>query len=69
MIDSLKAIPTVSIAIPLDDLVGSEKGIYVNALQHGREWERAISLEMMFPRRHQGLSDQCRPSRAWWLHA
>ncbi len=49
VIASLKAIPTVSIAVSMDDFAGASKGIYVNALQHGRAWERPISLEMIFP--------------------
>ncbi len=49
VIESLKSIPTVSISLPMESLVGPERGIYVNAHGHGKEWERASSMEMLYP--------------------
>lgn len=42
-------IPTFSIAINLDDLIGPQKGIYVNPNNDGRGWEREVSLELIDP--------------------
>ena len=48
--ESLKSIPSISISLPLEDLIGAEKGIWVNATSHGRDWERAASLEILNPK-------------------
>jgi Chitobiase/beta-hexosaminidase C-terminal domain/CotH kinase protein/Lamin Tail Domain/Bacterial TSP3 repeat len=47
--DDLKAIPTFSIVMKLDDLFNSSSGIYANPGQDGIAWERPCSLELIYP--------------------
>jgi hypothetical protein len=49
MTASLRDIPSLSLVTDNADMFGSAKGIYVNAYQHGEEWERQCSLEMINP--------------------
>lgn len=44
---ALEALPSLSIVAPLDSLFGQRNGIYSNAQQRGREWERASSVELL----------------------
>lgn len=44
---ALQAIPTVSIVTDLANLVDPATGIYVNSTDHGDEWERPASLEII----------------------
>ena len=46
---ALTSIPTMSIVTDLDNLFDRSNGIYVNAGQHGRAWERPTSLELLYP--------------------
>lgn len=46
---SLLAIPTVSIVTDLDNLFDPTSGLYVNASQRGRAWERPASIELIDP--------------------
>lgn len=46
---SLAAIPSFSIVMDLDSLFGASRGIYANALQYGRDWERPASIELLYP--------------------
>ncbi|MFT5110564.1 MAG: hypothetical protein ACI9UA_006220, partial [Pseudoalteromonas tetraodonis] len=46
---SLESIPTVSLVTDFDNLVGSTSGIYVNAQNRGRGWERPVSAELIYP--------------------
>jgi hypothetical protein len=55
MDDALLALPSLSIATELGNLVDPETGIYVNAVQDGREWERPISLELINPDGSEGF--------------
>jgi len=57
--DALISIPTMSIVTDLDNLFNPSRssatgGIYVNAGQHGRAWERPTSLELVYPPNPQG---------------
>ena len=45
---ALTAIPTVSLALPYEDIFGTT-GIYKNATQKGRQWERETSVEYFDP--------------------
>jgi len=45
MIESLKSLPTLSIATEVDNLFGPSRGIYANPERSGLSWERPISLE------------------------
>ena len=47
--ESLLDIPTFSIVTDNDNLFDSVTGIFVNAQQHGREWERPASVELINP--------------------
>ncbi|MEN8864348.1 MAG: chitobiase/beta-hexosaminidase C-terminal domain-containing protein, partial [Akkermansiaceae bacterium] len=41
----LRSLPTVCLTTEVDDLFGSDNGIYINAQQRGDSWEREISME------------------------
>ena len=45
---ALAAIPTVSLNLPFEDIFGAT-GIYKNATQKGRQWERETSVEYFDP--------------------
>ena len=45
----LTAIPSMSIVMDIDDLLDRSTGIYTHARNHGRAWERPISLELINP--------------------
>jgi len=47
--DALLAIPTFCIATEIENLFDPATGIYVNAMQHGIEWERPASVELIYP--------------------
>ncbi len=47
--DALRAIPTLSLATDLPHLFDPDTGIYVNALGHGMDWERPVSVELLDP--------------------
>ena len=47
--DALLAIPTLSLATELEHLFDPGSGIYVNALEHGMDWERPVSIELLDP--------------------
>ncbi|MDA1274505.1 MAG: CotH kinase family protein [Verrucomicrobia bacterium] len=56
--DDLKAIPTISIAMRADDLFGSG-GIYSNPNGEGINWERAGSMELIYPDGSKGHQANC----------
>lgn len=45
--DSLQSITTISITTDLDNLFDPDDGIYVNATNRGRDWERPASFELI----------------------
>jgi hypothetical protein len=47
--DALLAVPSISISTDLKNLFARDSGIYVNALQDGRAWERPASVELINP--------------------
>jgi hypothetical protein len=47
--DALLSIPSLSLVTPLANLFNSSTGIYVNAMQDERGWERPVSVEMIYP--------------------
>lgn len=47
--NDLKAVPSFSIVMDLRDLFDPTRGIYANAGQDGRAWERPTSLELINP--------------------
>jgi hypothetical protein len=52
---ALLEIPTISISTDLDNLFGSNDGIYVNAAQKGTDWERDCSVELINPNGEKGF--------------
>lgn len=46
---SLLSLPSISIVTDLDNLMHPDFGIYVNAQQKGRHWERPASIELIDP--------------------
>ncbi len=53
--DALLAIPTWSITTDLDNLFDANIGIYSNANQDGRDWERPASVELVHPDGSEGF--------------
>ncbi len=47
--NDLQTIPSYSIVMNLDDLFDPTTGIYANASQDGRDWERPTSVELIYP--------------------
>ncbi|MBI3867685.1 MAG: lamin tail domain-containing protein [Verrucomicrobia bacterium] len=47
--EALTQIPSVSIVTEMENLFDASSGIYANALQHGSEWERPGSIELLDP--------------------
>jgi len=54
--DSLASLPTVSLTTDIANLFDASTGIYVNAQNRGREWERAASVEYINPDQSEGFS-------------
>ncbi len=53
---SLSDIPSISIVTELSDMFGASNGIYVNAMNHGDEWERFCSVELLNPNGQEGFN-------------
>ena len=51
---ALEAIPTISLVTDLANLFDPTIGIYVNAYQDGRDWERPTSVELIYPSNPEG---------------
>ncbi len=47
--NDLRSIPSLSLVMRLEDLFNARTGIYANPGGEGREWERACSLELIYP--------------------
>lgn len=54
--DSLAAVPTIALTTDVENLFDASTGIYVNALNRGRDWERAASVELINPDGSEGFS-------------
>ena len=59
LVDAFLDIPTFSMVINLQDLFDPESGIYINAVKHGRQWERECSLELIYPDGEEGFQVNC----------
>ncbi|MHC4694350.1 MAG: lamin tail domain-containing protein, partial [Planctomycetota bacterium] len=53
--NALAAIPTFSIVTDLGNLFDPSIGIYVNAREDGRDWERPVSVELLNPNGSEGF--------------
>jgi hypothetical protein len=49
-IEGLLSIPTLSLVMDVDDLFDVDNGIYVNYDKRDPQWERAVSVELIYPR-------------------
>lgn len=47
--DSLISVPTLSIVTDIPNMFDPDMGIYYNAEESGREWERPSSVELIYP--------------------
>ena len=54
----LRVIPSYSLVMDLEDLFG-EDGIYANAKEDGRDWERTCSLELIQGDKEEGFQVNC----------
>jgi hypothetical protein len=59
IVPALTDIPTFSMVMDLKDLFDPAIGIYVNATQHGIEWERPCSIELIYPDGRKGFQINC----------
>jgi hypothetical protein len=55
LLGALKAIPTINIAVNVNDMFGTTTGIFVNPRSDGRAWERPASLELINPDGSEGF--------------
>jgi hypothetical protein len=49
--EALRSLPTLSLVVDRDDLMGSSRGMYTHALSRGLAWERPASVELIDPDR------------------
>ena len=49
LIASLTSAPSLSLVLPFDLLFDGERGIFANPEKKGREWERPVSVELIYP--------------------
>ncbi len=54
----LRAMPSLSIVMDLDDLFDATRGIYANAIEDGIAWERPTSLELINTNGADGFQEQ-----------
>jgi hypothetical protein len=47
--NAMLAVPSISFVTDPENLFNRSTGIYVNALNYGREWERPVSVELLNP--------------------
>lgn len=59
IVPALKALPTFSVVTAVSNLWDRNLGIYANAAQDGRAWERPCSLELIFPDGRKGFQADC----------
>lgn len=59
VIASLRAIPSVSVSLPVSSLTHPSTGIYVNPRQDGFTWEREASIELINDPEGAGFQENC----------
>jgi hypothetical protein len=52
---ALTQVPSISVVMNVDDLLGASQGIYTHASNHGRAWERPASVELIQPDGSEGF--------------
>jgi len=53
--NGLLSIPTISVVSPVDGLFGPVNGMYTRPLMEGTNWERAVSVELIYPDGREGF--------------
>lgn len=53
--EALLSIPSISLVTDLKNLFHPDSGIYTNALNRGRDWERGVSVELLNPYKSKGF--------------
>lgn len=56
---ALRALPTLSLVLQVEDLFGEERGIYSHPLESGAPWERSASLEWIQPNGKEAFQVNC----------
>jgi len=56
---ALRALPSLSVVMGMDELFGAVPGIYANPKQSGAEWERAASVELIYNDGQPGFQIDC----------
>jgi hypothetical protein len=56
--DAFLALPVVSVVCPQQDMFGP-RGLYLNTMERGDEWERPCSTEMILPDGHSAFQVDC----------
>jgi len=59
LVPALKSIPTISLVMTPGALFDPRQGLYTNPKEHGADWERAVSMELIFPDGHKGFQIDC----------
>lgn len=49
LITALNSAPSLSLVLPFDALFDEDQGIFANSENSGREWERPVSVELIYP--------------------
>lgn len=62
IIDSLLYIPSISLATDFHNLFDRQTGIYANPFGRGKQWERPVSMELIYP-------DQCADKENFQINA
>ncbi len=55
----LQELPSLSVVCDFDDLFSASTGIYANPTQEGSAWERAASVELLYPDGREGFQHNC----------
>ena len=57
--ETLLSLPSMSLVMEVDDLFDSSRGIYANSGNSGANWERAGSIELIYPDGSRGFQCNC----------
>ncbi len=59
LLNGLRSLPSLSIVTDPDSLFDAKRGIYAHPMETGRDWERAVSAEMIYPDGRRGFQINC----------
>ena len=54
---ALNATPSLSLVLPFESLFDEDEGIFANSENSGRDWERPVSVELIYP--------PCKGRKSW----